>query len=110
MLPNYYRETAIFTYEEDGVHVVVPDLPGCVTFGKDEEKAARMAREVLALHLYGMEEDDEEIPRPSSLRALAEQERLENNEVFMLVEAFMPSFREKQRTRSSRKRCRFRTG
>jgi hicB family toxin-antitoxin system len=53
MLPNYYRYAAIFTYEEDGGHVVFPDLPGCVTFGKDEEKAARMAREVLALHLTG---------------------------------------------------------
>ena len=92
MLPNYYRYAAIFTYEEDGGHIVFPDLPGCVTFGKDEEKAARMAREGLALHLYGMEEN------------------LESNEVFMLVEAFMPSFREKQRTRSSRKRCRFHTG
>jgi hicB family toxin-antitoxin system len=58
---------------------------------------------VLALHLYGMEEDGEDIPQPSSLRALAEQEHLESNEVFMLVEAFMPSFREKQRTRFVKK-------
>lgn len=41
--------------------------------------------------------------QPSSLRALAEQEHLESNEVFMLVEAFMPSFREKQRTRFVKK-------
>ncbi|WP_314535747.1 type II toxin-antitoxin system HicB family antitoxin [uncultured Selenomonas sp.] len=103
MLPNYYRYMAIFTYEEDGVHVVFPDLPGCVTFGKDEEEAARMAREVLALHLYGMEEDSEEIPQPSSLRVLAEQEDLQDNEAFLLVESFMPAFREKQRTRFVKK-------
>ena len=36
--PDFYRYHAIFTYEEDGVHVVFPDLPGCVTFGKDEEE------------------------------------------------------------------------
>ena len=101
MLPNYYRYTAIFTYEEDGIHVVFPDLPGCVTFGKDEEEAARMAREVLALHLYGMEED--EIPQPSPLRTLAEQEDLQSNEVFMLVETFMPAFREKQSKRFVKK-------
>ena len=103
MLPNYYRYTAIFTYEEDGIHVVFPDLPGCVTFGKDEEEAARMAREVLALHLYGMEEDGDEIPQPSPLRTLAEQEDLQSNEVFMLVETFMPAFREKQSKRFVKK-------
>lgn len=103
MLPNYYRYTAIFTYEEDGIHVVFPDLPGCVTFGRDEEEAARMAREVLALHLYSMEEDGDDIPQPSPLRMLAEQEDLQRNEVFMLVEAFMPVFREKQSKRFVKK-------
>lgn len=103
MLPNYYRYTAIFTYEEDGVHVVFPDLPGCITFGKDETEAVRMAREALALHLYGMEEDGDDIPQPSSLRSLAEQEDLQSNEVFLLVEAFMPAFRERQSKRFVKK-------
>ena len=103
MLPNYYRYTAIFTYEEDGIHVVFPDLPGCVTFGKDEEEAARMAREALALHLYGMEQDGDEIPQPSPMRVLAEQEELQSNEIFMLVEVFMPEFREKQKRRFVKK-------
>lgn len=103
MLPNYYRYTAIFTYEEDGVHVVFPDLPGCVTFGKEEEEAVQMAREVLALHLYGMEQDGDEIPQPSPLRTLAKKEVLQSNEVFMLVEAFMPAFREKQSKRFVKK-------
>lgn len=103
MLPNYYRYTAIFTYEEDGVHVVFPDLPGCVTFGKEEEEAVQMAREVLALHLYGMEQDGDEIPQSSSLRTLAKEENLQSNEVFMLVEAFMPAFREKQSKRFVKK-------
>ena len=103
MLPNYYRYTAIFTYEEDGVHVVFPDLPGCVTFGKEEEEAVQMAREVLALHLYGMEQDGDEIPQPSPLRTLAKEEVLQSNEVFMLVEAFMPAFREKQSKRFVKK-------
>ena len=103
MLPNYYRYTAIFTYEEDGVHVVFPDLPGCVTFGKEEEEAVQMAREGLALHLYGMEQDGDEIPQPSSLRTLAKEENLQSNEVFMLVEAFMLAFREKQSKRFVKK-------
>ena len=97
--PDFYRYHAIFTYEEDGVHVVFPDLPGCVTFGKDEEEAIRMGKEVLALHLYGMEQDGDEIPASSSLKVLADREALEANETFFLVEAFMPPFREKQSKR-----------
>ncbi|MBQ7477435.1 MAG: type II toxin-antitoxin system HicB family antitoxin [Selenomonadaceae bacterium] len=101
--PDFYRYHAIFTYESQGVHVTFPDLPGCVTFGKDEEEAIRMSREALSLHLYGMEQDKEEIPAPSGLKALAESETLETNEAFFLVEAFMPAFREKQNKRFVKK-------
>ena len=101
--PDFYRYHAIFTYEQDGVHVTFPDLPGCVTFGKDEDEAIRMAREALALHLYGMEQDNEEIPAPSGLKLLAENETLGTNETFFLVEAFMPAFREKQSKRFVKK-------
>ena len=103
MFPDFYRYTASFSYEKDGVHVVFPDLPGCITFGVDEEEAVRMAREALALHIYGMEQDGEAIPQPSPLRTLAEQEELQKNEMFFLVEAFMPSFREKQNKRFVKK-------
>lgn len=103
MFPDFYRYAAIFSYEKDGVHVVFPDLPGCITFGADEDEAVRMAREALALHIYGMEQDGDEMPQPSSLRMLAEQEDLQENEVFMLVEAFMPTFRERESKRFVKK-------
>lgn len=103
MFPDVYRYPAIFSYEEDGVHIVFPDLPGCITFGKDEEDAVRAAREALTLHLYGMEQDEEAIPPPSSMMTLAEQEALQKNEVFLLVEVFMPTFREKQSKRFVKK-------
>ena len=101
--PDFYRYHAIFSYEDDGVHVTFPDLPGCITFGKDEDEAIRMAREAVSLHMYGMEQDAEDIPEPSSLKALARDEELEDNEVFFLVEAFMPAFREKQNKRFVKK-------
>lgn len=101
--PDFYRYHAIFTYEQDGVHVTFPDLPGCVTFGKDEDEAIRMAREALALHLYGMEQDNDEIPESSGLKLLAENESLETNETFFLVEVFMPAFRDKQSKRFVKK-------
>lgn len=46
--------------------VMFPDLPGCVTQGDDLEDAMRMAREVLALHLFGMYRDGDPIPEPST--------------------------------------------
>ena len=85
------------------MHVTFPDLPGCVTFGKDEDEAIRMAREALAMHLYGMEQDNDEIPAPSGLKLLAEKEALGANEIFFLVEAFMPAFRERQSRRFVKK-------
>ena len=103
MFPDVYRYPAIFSYEEDGVHIVFPDLPGCTTFGKDEGEAVVEAREALTLHLYGREQDEEAIPPPSSMMTLAEQEALQKNEVFLLVEAFMPTFREKQSKRFVKK-------
>ena len=101
--PDFYRYHAIFSYEDDGIHVTFPDLPGCITLGKDEDEAIRMAREAVSLHMYGMEQDAEDIPEPSSLKALARDEELEDNEVFFLVEAFMPAFREKQNKRFVKK-------
>ena len=101
--PDFYRYHAIFSYEEDGVHVVFPDLPGCVTFGADEEDAICMAKEALSLHIYGMEIDGEEIPTPSTLKSLTESEKLQANETFFPVEVFMLPFRKKQNKRLVRK-------
>jgi predicted RNase H-like HicB family nuclease len=50
--------------------VSFPDLPGCVTAGRTLDEARAMAIEALELHLQGMVEDREPIPRPSSLEAI----------------------------------------
>lgn len=103
MLPVFYRYMAIFTFEKDGIHITFPDLPGCVSFGKDETEAMEKAREALAFHLYGMEQDHDSIPIASSILTLQKEEPLEDNEVFCLIEAFMPAFREKQNKRFVKK-------
>ncbi|MGH7923595.1 MAG: type II toxin-antitoxin system HicB family antitoxin [Candidatus Binatus sp.] len=51
--------------------VSFPDFPGCVTAGKTLGEARRMAAEALTLHIAGMIEDDEVVPDPSNLDALA---------------------------------------
>ena len=102
-LPDFYRFAAVLSFEDDGVHVTFPDLPGCVTFGKTEDEALRMGREALVLHLYGMEQDGDEIPSPSPVRLLSEREKLKPNETFCIMEAFMPPFRERQEKRFVKK-------
>jgi len=49
-----------------------PNFPGCVTAGKTLEEARRNADEALALHIEGMVEDGDPIPRPSPLDAVME--------------------------------------
>ena len=56
---------AVFEPIEEGFGVFFPDLPGCVSMGKDFFVAHEMAQEALSLHLYGMEKDGEVLPKPS---------------------------------------------
>lgn len=56
---------AVFESTASGYSVYFPDLPGCITVGQDIDEASRMAREALGLHLWGMEKDNEAIPRPT---------------------------------------------
>ncbi len=50
--------------------VSFPDLPGCITAGKDLDDARAMAEEALTLHIEGLLEDGEAVPAPSSLEAI----------------------------------------
>lgn len=93
--PDFYTYTAVLQYEDDGVHVTFPDLQGCVTFAANDTEVIKEAREALALHLWGMEDDGDTPPAPSSIRALTEKHKLKENETFFLVDAFMPPIREK---------------
>lgn len=92
-----YVYPAVLTYE-DGYEIAVtfPDLPGCATSGKDDEDAIAMGREALGLHLFGMENDGDDIPVPSKIREIETEE----NEVVVLIEVYMPSIRMSQVNRS----------
>lgn len=47
--------------------VSFPDFPGCISAGTTLDEVRAGAAEALALHIRGMEEEDELIPAPSSL-------------------------------------------
>ena len=48
---------------EGGFQVIVPALPGVVTYGRTIEEAREMAHDAIACHLQGLLKDDEEIPK-----------------------------------------------
>jgi predicted RNase H-like HicB family nuclease len=47
---------------EGGYTVIVPSLPGCVTYGGTIEEAIKMAREAIELYIESLKEHGEEIP------------------------------------------------
>jgi predicted RNase H-like HicB family nuclease len=68
--------------------VSFPDFPGCVTAGKSLEEARRRAPEALALHIAGMVEDGEKIPKPSKMDDLAGDPNRENAVAFLVSTDF----------------------
>ena len=96
-----YKYPAFIGFDEitGRYYILFPDLPGCTTTGDTEEEALRNANDAMSLHLFGMEDDGDEIPSPSSIVGL----KGENEETVVLVETWMPSFREKMETKAVNK-------
>ena len=84
-----YVYPAVFTYEAgQEIAVVFPDLD-VATSGTDDNDALLSARELLGCALYGLEEDNAEIPAPTPLSDVV----VEANERAVLVDVYMPSVR-----------------
>ncbi len=99
MYPDKYYFIAVLECTEKGVGVYFPDLPGCTSYAENTDEAIGKARDALSLHLYGMEEDGENIPAPSSI----EEIKLAKNEVPLLTSVYMKPFREKMHSRYIKK-------
>lgn len=69
-MQDSYIYPAIFTFEDKGIAVEFPDLPGCVTCGDTAEEAFRMASEALEGCMSIREEDGDEIPTPTPVQHL----------------------------------------
>lgn len=93
MLKNRYCYVAIFSYDKDGISIEFPDLPGCYPCADkdDTDMALKNAKEALALHIWGMEQDGDEIPQPTTITSL----HLEKNQIAVLIDVFMPPVRER---------------
>ena len=84
-----YCFPAVFSYEEgQEISVFFPDLD-VATSGVNDDDALLSARELLGCVLYGLEEDEEEIPVPTPLADV----HIEDNERSVLIDVYMPSIR-----------------
>ena len=83
MKDNYCFAAILEKGEKGEFGVYFPDLPGCVSGGKTIEEAMKSAKEALLLHLYGMDEDGENIPEATDPELIKHGD----NEFVFLVDA-----------------------
>jgi len=61
-----YTYRIILNHEpEGGYTVIVPSLPGCITYGNDIEHAKEMAKEAIEGYIGLLKDQGEEIPDDS---------------------------------------------
>ena len=91
-----YIYPALFHYnEDDGSYTITfPDLPGCISEGKDLKNALVMASDVLKQHIDVLKELKREIPPASSVGDIS----CDENEFVNLVFAEIKDTRAVKRT------------
>lgn len=101
MIKDRYSYVAVFSYDTDGICIEFPDLPGCCPCADagDTDMALKNAKEAMGLHIWGMEQDNEELPVPTSITSIT----LAPNQVPVLIEVFMPPVRERINNRFVKK-------
>lgn len=66
-----YLFYAVLQKEGEYYNVHFPDLHGAITFGHGIEEAVEMAHDALGGHLLVMEDDNDNIPKPTDYHTLA---------------------------------------
>ncbi len=97
---NKYLYFAKFTpCEEGGYTITFPDLEGCITECDDIEEGMQNAKEALELHLFGMEEDKEKIPKPRDPQNI----ELNKNEFLVPIKVYMEAIRDEMNNKAVKK-------
>ena len=101
-MKDRYVYVAVLTYEENGITIEFPDLPGCYPCAEkdDIEGALQNAKEALGLHIWGMEQDGEELPYLTNITELS----LEKGQIPVLIDVFIPPVRERINSKFVKKR------
>lgn len=53
--------------EEGGYTVIVPSLPGCITYGETIDEAIDMAKEAIELYIEELQDRGESVPDDSNV-------------------------------------------
>ena len=90
-----YVYPAIFSFNNDGSHTITfPDLPGCISEGKDLSNAIYMAQCALSQWIEYLAEKEDVLPGASDIKAI----KTEENEFVSLVRADVKDGRAVKRT------------
>jgi predicted RNase H-like HicB family nuclease len=57
----------VHSAEEGGYWVDVPSLPGCFSQGETIDEAMNNVREAIELHIQGLKDDGQEVPKEEGL-------------------------------------------
>ena len=57
----------VHSSEEGGYWVDVPSLPGCFSQGETIDEAMNNAREAIELHIQGLKDEGQEVPKEEGL-------------------------------------------
>ena len=57
-------------YPEEGYTVMVPALPGCITYGRNREETLGRAREAIQGFIEGLQKAGEQVPEGVALTEL----------------------------------------
>lgn len=98
-MKDKYVYPALFSYDEDGISIEFPDLPGCFSCADTDEEALYMAEDVLGLWMVELEEENEEIPSPTNLKDI----EVGDNQKTVLVSVWMPTVRKAINNKSIKK-------
>lgn len=66
------KYAVVIEHGENNLSAFVPDLPGCITTGKNISEVQRNIREAIELHLEGLRAMGESIPEPQTEVAYVE--------------------------------------
>ena len=61
------KYAVIYEKTGTGYSAHVPDLPGCIATGSTLAKTQKLMREAIELHLQGIREDGDPIPKPCTV-------------------------------------------
>jgi len=96
---DHYIFPAILFNDDNFIGVEFPDLPGCVTFGKDVDEALQMAKDALGGHLLTMEDVERPIPQSTPF----DKVKSKKGQTVVLVDVYLSLLRDEEKNKAVKK-------